>query len=265
VVRVDPGTIEQMVLNAATNARDAMPDGGVLTIEVRDTWIDEDHRARHGWGQPGHYGSIIIGDTGRGMDQQTLERAFDPFFTTKPTGLGTGLGMAMIYGLVKQQDGFVDLRSAPGRGTTLRIYFPTVFDTAQPFPNIDSSAANDFTPATVLLVEDDPAVASITTRVLEHAGYRVLLVENGNEAISCFEQHEPEISLIVTDMVMPEMGGRALHEALRERAEGVQFLFVSGYAAERAALDPDIAFLHKPWTVTDLLRTVQYLVGEHAT
>ncbi len=265
IVRVDPGTIEQMVLNAATNARDAMSGGGVLTIEVRDTWIDEEHRARHGWGQPGHYVSIIVSDTGKGMDEQTVQRAFEPFFTTKPTGVGTGLGMAMIYGLVKQQDGFVDLRSAPGRGTTLQMYFPVIGEDAEHHRDREQAAVRAARPATILLVEDDHAVASVTTRVLEHAGYRVLLVGNGQEALGRFAENERDISLVITDMVMPVMGGRELFETLRSQDANVQFLFVSGYAAERAQLDPEIPFLHKPWTVTDLLFTIHKLLSEQVT
>lgn len=259
----DAGAIQQVIFNLATNARDAMPDGGVLRIQVCRRWIDQEHVVTHGWGRPGEYATIFVSDTGTGMDKRTKERLFEPFFSTKPSGAGTGLGLAMVYGLVKQHDGYIDVHSKLGEGTTFKIYFPVARD-----ETASAVVPEEPTPRggneTILLAEDEPAIRRSATRVLEHVGYRVVCAEDGEAALTLFWEYGTAIDLILSDMVMPKMGGRALYEAVRSTGAQVPFLFVSGYIrrdiGESVKLADTVVFLHKPWTVQGLLRAVRELL-----
>jgi PAS domain S-box-containing protein len=260
-VNVDEVALEQILFNLATNARDAMPDGGTIRIEAGLTEAPA-HRALVGWGARGDYGRIAFVDTGHGMDEATLERIFDPFFTTKPPGVGTGLGMAMIYGLVKQQAGFIDVHSTPGEGTTVELFFPLTGSALAP-ASTDIEGVRGITgegTETLLLVEDEAAIRRSLKRLLEKKGYRVLLAGDGLEGLDVFERNESAIDLVISDVVMPRMSGFELFDAIRRRGSTVRFLFTSGYATaevQRVTRDPTLAFLPKPWDVDDLLRTVR--------
>ncbi len=258
----DPGAIEQILLNLATNARDAMPEGGSLKIDVRSDWLDEGYHATHPWVEPGRYVSISVTDSGIGMDAQTKERVFEPFFTTKPEGRGTGLGMAMIYGTVKQHKGHIHVYSELGTGTTVRIYIPVASETSvAPRPAVSRGGSVGGC-ETVLVVEDDISIRRATRRALENHGYTVLLAGDGEEALEIVRRHgASRIDLIVTDLVMPKLGGRQLYEALRAAGNNVRVMFASGYSRpdieECAALDAEVPFLHKPWTLAELLSRVR--------
>ena len=270
-VLADPSAVEQIVLNLATNARDAMPESGILRIEVTRTWLDDGYRATHPWVEPGEYVCITCSDTGVGMDADTRERVFEPFFTTKPPGEGTGLGMAMIYGLVKQHGGYVHLYSEEGQGTTVNVYFPAASKDASA---VDQAIKLDQLRGQgelVLLVEDEEAIRRATKRALEGRGYEVILAVDGEEALDVFHDNEASIDLIISDLVMPRLGGRQFYEALRKEGKDPKILFTSGYSVDdvRAGSDflRDVPFLHKPWTLTDLFMRVREVLerdGESA-
>jgi PAS domain S-box-containing protein len=264
VVQADEGALEQILFNLATNARDAMPEGGVLRIEVSHVLLDDEHHAVRGWGgASGEYVYVAVTDTGHGMDEETKERIFDPFFTTKPTGLGTGLGMAMIYGLVKQQDGYIDIQSDVGKGTTVGLYFPLAADEAAGADEEEVDGKAPRGTETILLVEDEDAIRRAAKRLLEKVGYTVLLAADGEEALDVFGRYETDIDLVITDLVMPHIGGLELHDTLRDQGKSVRFLFTSGYAGDaegNGSLDPSLPFVHKPWDVDELLHRVRGLL-----
>jgi len=257
----DAGALQQIVLNLATNARDAMPDGGVIEIALEPGDLPAELAAAQPWVRPGPCTAVVVTDTGTGMDEKTLERVFEPFFTTKPPGKGTGLGMAMIIGLVKQHGGIVAVTSRPGHGTTVRVSLPcaTARDSApvrRPSgPTLRSGAE------TVLLVDDNEPLRRTGTRLLEKFGYRVLQAEDGAAALEVFAAHGPDIRLVISDLVMPRLGGRGLYDALRNRGAQVPFLFASGYgeAAMRSEMPTDarIFFAPKPWVPVELRAKVQ--------
>jgi len=266
-IKADPVAIEQILMNLVTNARDAMPTGGALTIEVSRRALDEAHHRAYGWGRPGEYVTLTVTDTGTGMDAATQGRIFEPFFTTKPVGQGTGLGMAMVYGLVKQHDGYVHVYSEPGRGTTVRLYFPTV-EAGRAEPARAAAPEVRGGMETILLVEDDEAVRGVATRVLRKFGYTVLTASNGYEALDITGGNGRQPDLIVSDVVMPQLSGPHLLAKLREAGPVPRFLFTSGYAArdtaDRAQLEPGMPYLPKPWTVAELLQKVREVLDTPA-
>jgi two-component system cell cycle sensor histidine kinase/response regulator CckA len=260
VVRADPGAVEQMLMNLVTNSRDAMPSGGALRLIVGHGVLDEEHCRAHGWGTPGEYVVLSVVDTGCGMDAKTQQHMFEPFFTTKPVGQGTGLGLAMVYGLVKQHGGFVNVFSEPGLGTTVRIYFPPIAEAASPKR---APAASEIREGkeTILLVEDDATLRRTAKRVLEKFGYTVVTATDGLDALTIIRTHPTPADLIISDVVMPHASGPQLLSALRDAGAVPRILFTSGYAArdvqERAMLDSGVPFLAKPWTIAELLRKVR--------
>ena len=264
-VRADPAAIEQILISLSTNARDAMPGGGTLTIGTALQPLDAGACAAQGWGEPGRYVALTVTDTGIGMDADTQSHLFEPFFTTKAVNAGTGLGLAMVYGLVKQHDGFVDINSAVGRGTTVRVLLPEA-ESGAPAHAPEGGAAPLDGHETILLAEDEAALRRATSRVLAKHGYRVLEAANGAEALALYRQHGAEIALIVADVVMPTLGGPQLARALREDGRRPRILFTSGYTArdmqESKALDPGEPFLAKPWTISDLLRRVREVLDQ---
>ncbi|NIM52090.1 MAG: PAS domain S-box protein, partial [Gemmatimonadales bacterium] len=265
--QADPGTIEQILVNLATNARDAMPDGGLLRIEVRRAWLDDDHVAQHGWGEPGEYVCVAVSDTGMGMDDRTRRKIFEPFFTTKEPGVGTGLGMAMIYGLVRQQRGFVDVQSEPGEGTTVKVYLVRVHEPERAAAATATEEALHQGTETVLVVEDEEPIRRVAQRTLERFGYRVLLAADGEEGLNTFISNKADIDLVITDLVMPKMSGPDLYTAISSESPAPKFVFTSGYGARDiragATLDATVPFLPKPWTLTELLvRVREALDGE---
>ena len=263
-IRADPAALQQIFLNIAANARDAMPEGGVLTVRVRRVALDQSHQARNEWIQPGVYDSISITDTGVGMNERILERIFEPFFTTKGPDAGTGLGMAMVYGLMKQHRGLVHVRSEPGRGSQVDLYFPVataaeqlhVETSMEPAARATSQGRGD---ETILVIEDEPALRRAMERVLRAAGYRVLLARNGKEGLETFEANHDRIQLVVSDLVMPQLGGREVLAGLRGSGYLCPFLLVTGYGVEyvEELRGEDVSVLTKPWGRETLLETVR--------
>jgi PAS domain S-box-containing protein len=258
-VRADAGQIEQVIMNLAVNARDAMPEGGRLTIETRNVDFSG-APADHYPAKSGPYVMLAVTDSGLGMDDETKARLFEPFFTTKPPGKGTGLGLATVYGIVKQSEGFVWVYSEPGMGTTFKIYLPHVDQTSgEQVARAPAEARGGA--ETILLVEDSLAVRTIARQILTRGGYRVLEAENGEKAIAVVLNHEGPIHLVLTDLVMPDMGGRSLVERLAELRPTMRVVFMSGYTddvvMQRGALRRGAVFIQKPFAPDALSRKVR--------
>ncbi len=260
-VKADPGQIEQVLMNLAVNARDAMPRGGTLTIETATADLDEACAGRyHGLG-PGRYARLAVGDTGCGMPPSVQAHIFEPFFTTKEPGKGTGLGLSTVYGIVKQSGGDIRVSSEPGKGSTFEIYLPAVESAAEQEAarraRAEACAGNE----TILLVEDDDALRELAARILHRAGYTVLCARDAGEAIAIGSGHEGPIHLLLTDVVMPGAGGRELSARLAEMRAELKTLYITGYAS--GDIDPggggdgSIALLQKPFTQEDLTRRVR--------
>jgi two-component system, cell cycle sensor histidine kinase and response regulator CckA len=269
LVKVDPTQFEQAIVNLAVNARDAMPQGGRLRLETRNVELDQAFAASHPDVRSGRYAQVTVSDSGQGMDSATLARIFDPFFTTKPVGKGTGLGLAMVYGFLKQSGGHVEVESALGRGTTFRLYVPLVSLPSVEAPPRRSEAPESTGGAeTILLVEDEEAVRRLCMRVLSASGYNMLEARNGEDAIELMTHLPTQIDLLVTDLVMPRMGGRQLAAKLRERSPTLRILFLSGYTEDASPaheLEPTgIAFLQKPFAPPALANKVRALLDEEA-
>ena len=259
-VRADAGQVEQVILNLAVNARDAMPEGGKLTIETSNIKLDTTYVDQHRVVAPGAYVLLSVSDTGTGMDEHTKAHVFEPFFTTKEQGKGTGLGLATVYGIVKQSGGFIWVYSELGQGTTFKIYFPLVEEAAT-VPAAHEAPGSLQGTETVLLAEDSAAVRTVANQVLTRHGYKVLEAVDGRSALEVGTRHEGPVHLLVTDVVMPEMSGRQLAERLKERRPALKVLFVSGYTDDaitrHGILEPGIAFLQKPFTPESLARKVR--------
>ena len=253
-VRADRGQLEQVAMNLAVNARDAMPRGGTLRIATANLELGEAFAELHDGGNPGPHVALTVSDTGEGMDRETLARIFDPFFTTKPVGEGTGLGLSTVYGIVKQTGGAIQVDSEPGAGTTFAVYLPRVWDDVQrdelPAPAALSGSA------TVLLVEDEPVVRDVVREMLLRAGYTVVDAGSGEEALAVADAHQGPIDALLTDVVMPGMSGPELAGELVAQRPGLRVLFASGYAehavASEGVLRPGTAFLEKPFTAAQL-------------
>jgi len=251
-VRADPGQLEQAIVNLVVNARDAMPQGGRLTIETADVELDRSYVAGHVPTQPGPYVLLAISDTGVGMDGATKARLFEPFFTTKEPGRGTGLGLATVYGIVKQSGGYIWAYSELGHGTTFKIYLPRVAETPEPPESTTGRPTPVRGSETVLVVEDQEEVRKLTKRVLEGRGYTVLAARNGVEALEIVGRHPTQIHLPITDVVMPGMNGREVAQLACAKRSDLKVLYVSGYTGEAVLqhrlLQPGVAFLQKPFT-----------------
>lgn len=259
-VCADIGQIEQVLMNLVINARDAMPSGGRLLVETGVADVGEEYVRYHPYMKAGRFVVLSVSDTGTGMDEATRERVFDPFFTTKAPDRGSGLGLAMVYGIVKQHKGFIHLYSEPGAGTTFRIYLPAV-DAAPDAIEAPKPAEISGGTETVLLAEDDESVRMLVKRTLENLGYNVRVACNGAEAVELFRRDPESISLVLLDAVMAEMGGKEAHDAMRRTKPGLKAIFMSGYTAnaihESFVLLPGVPFLPKPFTPNSLARKVR--------
>jgi PAS domain S-box-containing protein len=265
-IKADPGQLEQVIMNLAVNARDAMPMGGKLTIETANIELNGAYTQEHSVVTAGSYVLLAVSDTGLGMDELTRSRIFEPFFTTKEKGKGTGLGLATVYGIVKQSEGFVWVYSELGHGTTFKVYFPRVeerVDTAAPAGTAPGSLHGT---ETVLVAEDAGGVRAVVWQVLKRHGYAVLAAADGQSALDLALGREAPIDLLVTDVIMPEMSGRQLADRLRERRPRLKVLFVSGYTDDaivrHGILEPGIAFLQKPFTPEALARKVREVLDK---
>jgi CheY-like chemotaxis protein len=247
-------------MNLAINARDAMPDGGHLTIETRNADLGPDYVARRPPTQAGPYVMLAVTDSGMGMDAETQAHLFEPFFTTKETGKGTGLGLSTVYGIVKQSEGYIWCYSEVGVGTTFKIYLPRVDEEASPGLKLPAPRMAQGS-ETVLLIEDDPSLRDLLCETLEGAGYTVLVAEGGTNALQIADEYAGAIQLIVTDVIMPGLTGRQAAEKIKSARSEVEILFISGYTSEAIAkhgvLEPEARYLSKPFAPDDLLRKVR--------
>jgi len=264
-IQADPGQLEQVVINLATNARDAMPAGGRLTIATANADLDEAYVDRRVVVHPGRYVQLIVSDTGCGMDKETQSHAFEPFFTTKEQGRGTGLGLATVYGIVKQSGGNIWVYSELGHGTTFKVYLPMVEGTAESPRHVERSEELPRGSETILVVEDDSSLREVTCEFLQNTGYVVMSAGSPEEALRLAESHSGPIDLLLTDVIMSKMNGRELATRLIKARPQVKVLFVSGYAdglsrdGVHGSLDEGLAFLQKPFTrgaVTQKIREI---------
>ncbi|MFZ5907251.1 MAG: PAS domain S-box protein [Nitrospirota bacterium] len=259
IVMADASQIEQVLMNLATNARDAMPHGGKLTIGTDFVKIDEQYLAAHGYGTPGSYVQISFEDTGQGIDASTKERIFEPFFTTKDVGKGTGLGLAMVYGIVKQHEGYINVYSEPGRGTTFKIYLPLIQafpeDQKQEYPTRVKGGRE-----TILVAEDDMQVRNFIKQLLEKYGYTVLLSVDGEDALKVFDEHRDEVQLVVVDTVMPKKNGREVYDEIKKARPDMKAIFTSGYFSDfiqrKSEGEEGLLFIPKPIVPNEFLTKI---------
>jgi len=260
-VQADRGQLEQVLVNLVVNARDAMPQGGKLVIEVQETLVDRGFAGEQVNVPAGHYAVLSVHDTGVGMDAETRSHVFEPFFTTKGEGGGTGLGLATVYGIVKQSGGFVWVHSEPGQGSTFKVYLPRVEAELPEAPATNPPVASPRGSETILIAEDEDALRELSREVLESQGYRVLEARGGNEALEEARRHGGRIHLLLTDVVMPSLNGRELAEKLTAEHAAVKVLYMSGYTDDmvlrRGVLNEGTAFIQKPFTPDALVRRVR--------
>jgi two-component system cell cycle sensor histidine kinase/response regulator CckA len=249
-VKVDIAQMHQVLLNLVVNARDSMPDGGDLTIETYSMRLDRHYCRLNADARPGSYAVLSVSDTGTGMDQETKKKIFEPFFTTKEVGQGTGLGLSVVYGIVKQHGGFVNVYSEPGKGTVFRIYIPLANGPAE-----TKAVSQGLLPKgneIILIAEDEPALRDIASEVLQTLGYRTLVASNGEEAIQIFKKQSQEIDLVLLDVVMPKQGGREAYEEMRKIKPSVRSVFMTGYSLggihTNFILEQGIDAIQKPYS-----------------
>jgi len=266
-VEIDPGQMEQVIMNLAINAKDAMPNGGKLTFQTANMELNENYFAEHGIveEQIGSYVMLAVSDTGSGIDEETQKRIFEPFYSTKETGKGTGLGLSTVYGIVKQSGGFVWVYSEPGQGTTFKVYLPRVKADVKAEEKEQTPVENLGGSETVFIVEDDNSLRNLAQKALQQHGYRVLTAENGEDALRISKEYEGAIDLMVTDVVMPKMGGKETAERLQPLHPQMKVIYMSGYTDEsivhHGVLAPGLNFLEKPFSPANLARKVREVLN----
>jgi PAS domain S-box-containing protein len=261
MIKADPGQVEQVIMNLVVNARDAMPDGGRLTVETENVELDSAYARDHATVRPGRYVMLAVSDTGVGMSGDTIAHIFEPFYTTKDSGRGTGLGLSTVYGIVKQSGGYVWVYSEPGEGTTFKVYLPRVDEPAEPVPTTRASLTERAGTETILLVEDEPQLRELTRMVLTSRGYSVVEAVSPDEAERLADQYGARVQLLLTDVIMPGISGRELAKRLLTRHPTMRVLYMSGYTynviAQGGTLERGVAFLQKPFTPSALIERVR--------
>jgi len=264
-VKTDPAQLEQVIMNLAVNGRDAMPRGGKLILETSNASLDLQYAAAHAEVAPGSYVLIAVTDTGCGMDKETLKHIFEPFFTTKEAGKGTGLGLATVYGIVKQSRGHISVYSEPGIGTTFKVYLPSL-DKSVPLARPNTSEVAQRGQGTILLVEDEPPLRALAAESLKKLGYTVLQAPNGQQALELADSHPGQIDLLLTDIVMPRLGGPELAQKLKEKRSNLAVIFMSGYtetaALENAQIGSDSILLNKPFSTETLANRIAEMLAK---
>jgi hypothetical protein len=265
-VRADPGQIEQIIMNLVVNARDALPQGGKLTLETANVDLDEAYARRHPGARPGRYVMLAVSDNGVGMDAETQTHIFEPFFTTKEQGKGTGLGLATVYGIVKQNEGYIEVESAPGRGASFRIYLRRVNAPAEPVRTTEPAVSPHGT-ETVLVVEDEAIVRTLIHDVLEAHGYTVLMAGDIDQAEEACRRHTGSIHLLMTDVILPKANGREVARRVKTLRPGLKVLYMSGYTdsaiVQHGVLETGVAFLQKPFALSALANKVREVLGSN--
>jgi two-component system, cell cycle sensor histidine kinase and response regulator CckA len=264
MVLIDPGQIEQVIMNLAVNARDAMAGGGLLIIEIHTVTLDEAYCQEHAFVSPGQYVQIVLSDTGSGIDAETQQRIFEPFFTTKGVGKGTGLGLATVYGIVKQHDGFIQVYSEVGHGTTFKIYLPVSTEGVE--EELSEAPARPVGGReTILVVEDEAGLRRLAKQILSGLGYTVLTAEDGERAMEVYKATQEQIDLLLVDVIMPRMGGREVYERLQEMGSTTPIIFMTGYSTEMFQSnfigDKGAALIQKPYTVSSLGQKVRQVLN----
>ena len=265
-VKADRGQIEQVIMNLAVNARDAMPEGGKLLIKTSNRTLDQAYARQHAGARPGQYVMLEVADSGMGMDTDTLTHIFEPFFTTKGVGKGTGLGLATVYGVVKQSEGYIWVDSEPGKGASFQVFLPKVSEEkTDELPAATQQRTATISSETILLVEDSDPLRKLTQSFLESSGFRVLVAADGEDALRVARLHPEKIHLLVTDVVMPGINGRVLAERLLAKQHGMKVLFISGYTdslnAVHGVRERGMALLNKPYTEEELIEGVRKVLN----
>jgi signal transduction histidine kinase len=264
----DSTQVEQVLMNLAANASDAMAKGGRLTVSTDRMTMDAEFKRIHGFGQDGDYAVLRVDDTGYGMDDRTRERVFEPFFTTKEVGKGTGLGLATVFGIVKQHRGYIEVRSEVGKGTTFTIYIPLITESASDFTVTIRNSRPIGGKETILIAEDDETVRTMLKSVLSGAGYRVVEAQDGQDAEKKYIDYEAEISLLVFDVIMPNKNGKQAYDAIRRRRPDMKCLFLSGYASDiigqTGVSEEEGGFLQKPVMPAVLLKKIREILDARA-
>jgi CheY-like chemotaxis protein len=263
-VNADNGQIEQVLMNLATNARDAMPKGGLLSVETKTVKIDAEYIDTHGYGEPGCYAVISVSDTGEGMAETICKKVFEPFFTTKEVGKGTGLGLSMAYGIIKQHNGFIDVYSELGRGTTFKIYLPLIRSAHAKY-QISKEEILEGGKETILVVDDDASLRQLSEKFLGMFGYTIITAVDGLDALVQFRENRNRIDLVIMDVIMPKMNGEDAFNEMKKINPAVKVIFISGYTGDiihkRGMLDQSLFFVSKPLNPKKLLSKVREVLG----
>jgi two-component system, cell cycle sensor histidine kinase and response regulator CckA len=265
-IRMDPGQVNQILANLVVNSKDAVKGPGIITIKTLNTFLDEGYCKKHEGCVPGDYVALTVTDNGSGMPQEVLEKVFEPFYTTKEIGKGTGLGLSTVYGIVKQNSGYITIHSQPGLGTTVEIYFPKLSDQSKVEPAKAEDRGMPTGSETVLLVEDQEQLLNITKNILTRLGYSVLEAISPQQAIELAENHNGEIQLLLTDIIMPQMQGTQLAEQLQRRRKDMRVLYMSGYTAEtidrHGLFDKGSHFIEKPFLAQKLAEKLREILDQ---